>query len=289
MTQKLLVAGASGQLGSLVIEHLKTLVPAANIVALVRSEDAAARYAADGIETRKGDYTDRASLDAAFQGIDRLLLISSSAVGERVAQHQNVIDAAKAAGVGFVAYTSILNADSSKMILAGEHQATEAMLAESGLPHALLRNGWYSENLLGGIGGDLAMGQHFGAAGEGKFSTATRQDLAEAAAVVLAGGDHAGKAYELAGDDAFTLAELAATIADASGKPVAYVDMPQDAFTQALVGAGLPEGFAAVLADSDAQAATGALYSTSKALSTLIGRPTTPIADSVKTALSTLA
>lgn len=288
MTEKMMVTGATGQLGGMVIGYLKTLGKAESTVALVRSEEAKAAFEAEGIEARIGDYADRASLDAAFKGIDRLLLISSSAVGERAAQHQNVIDAAKIADVGFVAYTSVLNAANSKMILAGEHQATEAALAASGLPHALLRNGWYSENLLMGLENDLAMGQHFGCAGEGKFASATRKDFAEAAAIVLAGGDHAGKTYELAGDAAYTLAELAAMIAEASGKPVAYVDMPQEAFAGALAGAGIPEGFATVLADSDARAAEGALYSQSKDLSALIGRPTTPMAETVKSALASL-
>lgn len=282
----LMVTGASGHLGRLVIAHLKTLVPAAQIVALVRKPEVKAAYEAEGIAARIGDYDDPDSLTAAFAGIDRLLLISSSTVGERARQHGQVIAAAKAAGVGFIAYTSILNAGASPMALAEEHKATEAMLAESGIPHALLRNGWYSENLLASLATDLQLGQHFGCAGDGRFATAARQDFAEAAAIVLAGEDHIGKVYELAGDTDFTLADFAAELSKASGKPVSYTDMPEQAFAAALMQAGLPEGFAAVLADSDAKAAQGALTSTRRDLSDLIGHPTTPISETIRTALA---
>ncbi|GHG90409.1 SDR family oxidoreductase [Pseudodonghicola xiamenensis] len=285
-TSLLMVTGASGHLGRLVIDHLKTLVPAAQIVALVRKPETKAAYEAEGIAARIGDYDDVDSLKAAFDGIDRLLLISSSAVGQRARQHGNAIEAAKAADVGFIAYTSILEAATSPMALAEEHKATEAMLADSGIPHALLRNGWYTENLLASLPTDLELGQHFGCAGEGRFATAPRKDYAEAAAIVLAGGDHAGKAYELAGDSDFTLADFAAELSKQAGKPISYTDMPEDAYTAALVQAGLPEGFAAILADSDAKAAQGALSSTSKDLSTLIGHPTTPLAETIATALA---
>ncbi|MCA0043014.1 SDR family oxidoreductase [Celeribacter litoreus] len=279
-----LITGASGQLGQLVVDHLATLVAKDDIIALVRSDAAAEAYAAKGIATRRGDYTDAAALEAAFAGIDRLLLISSSEVGQRAVQHGNVIDAAKAAGVGFIAYTSILNADTGNMALAEEHLATEAKLNESGIPFTLLRNGWYSENITMTLGQDLELGQHFGAAKDGKLATASRKDFAEAAAIVLAGG-HDGEVLELAGDDAYTLTEYAALVSELSGKPVSYTDMPEAAFTEALVGAGLPEGFAAVLADSDAKAAEGSLFDDSKTLSNLIGRPTTPIADTIKAGL----
>ncbi|TNE68990.1 MAG: SDR family oxidoreductase [Rhodobacteraceae bacterium] len=279
-----LVTGASGQLGQLVIDHLATLVAKDDILALVRSDKAAEGFAAKGIATRRGDYTDTAALKAAFDGVDRLLLISSSEVGQRAPQHGNVIAAAKAAGVKFIAYTSILKADTGNMALAEEHLATEAMLKDSGIPHTLLRNGWYSENITMTLGQDLELGQHFGAAGEGKLATAPRKDYAEAAAIVLAGG-HDGEVLELAGDEAYTLAEYAAIVAEASGKPVVYTDMPEAAFTEALVGAGLPAGFAAILADSDAKAAKGALFDDSKTLSNLIGHPTEPIAETVKAAL----
>ncbi|PTQ71289.1 SDR family oxidoreductase [Celeribacter persicus] len=279
-----LVTGASGQLGQLVVDHLATLVSKDDILALVRSEKAADAYAAKGIATRRADYTDVAALTTAFDGVDRLLLISSSEVGQRAVQHGNVIEAAKAAGVGFIAYTSLLKADTGGMALAEEHLATEAMLKDSDLPFTLLRNGWYSENITMTLGQDLDLGQHFGAAGEGKLSTAPRKDYAEAAAIVLAGG-HDGEVLELAGDEGYTLAEYATIVSEASGKEITYTDMTEAAFAEALVGAGLPAGFAAILADSDAKAAKGALFDASHTLSKLIGHPTEPIAETVKAAL----
>lgn len=282
---KYLVTGASGQLGQKVVDHLATLVPASDIVALVRSDSAREAFEAKGIAARQADYENAEALRAAFDGVDRLLLISSSEIGKRAAQHRNVIEAAKAAGVGFVAYTSILNAETGGMALAEEHLQTEAMLRDSGLPHALLRNGWYSENIAGTAPQAVGMGQHFGAAGEGRFNTASRQDYAEAAAVVLAGEGQAGDVYELGGDSDFSLTEYAALLSEVSGKDVAYVNMDQAGYAAALVGAGLPEGFAGILADSDAKAGQGALATQSRDLSRLIGRPTTPMRDTLKAVL----
>ncbi|AJE48026.1 SDR family oxidoreductase [Celeribacter indicus] len=280
-----LVTGASGHLGRLVLDHLATLVAPQDILALVRSDTAAEACAAKGIASRRADYDDPAALRTALEGVDRLLLISSSEVGQRAAQHGNVIDAARAAGVDFIAYTSILHADTGGMRLAEEHLATEAKLAESGIAFTLLRNGWYSDNITMTAAQDLETGQHFGAAGTGRFATAPRKDYAEAAAIVLAGG-HDGEVLELAGDEAYTLADYAAILSDAAGKPVAYTDLPEETFRQALVEAGVPGGFAAVLADSDAKAAQGALFDDSRTLSALIGHPTEPIAETVKRALA---
>lgn len=284
--QTYMVTGANGQLGQLVIAALRARVAPGQIIGLVRRPEDAAALEAQGLGARLGDYDDADSLTAAFAGVDRLLLISGSAVGQRARQHGNVVAAAKAAGVGFIAYTSILNAQVSAMALAAEHKATETMIAESGIAHSFLRNGWYSENLLASLDTDLSLGKHFGAAGAGRFSTAPRHDYAEAAAVVLAGSGHAGKTYELAGDASVTLADFAALLSQASGKPVAYVDMPEVDYAAALIGAGLPEGFAKILADSDAQAAKGALYNASHTLSALIGHPTEPMAETIARALA---
>lgn len=281
-----LVTGASGQLGQYVVDHLKTLVPTSDILALVRTDEASEAYASKGIATRRGDYENTESLHAAFEGVDRLLLISSSEVGRREAQHRNVLNAAKAAGVGFVAYTSILNADRGGMALAQEHVGTEAALREVGIPYAILRNGWYSENIAGTASQALSLGQHFGAAGNGRFATASRRDYAEAAAKVLAGQGHEGKTYELGGDRPFTLAEYASLLSKISDKDVAYVNLDEDAYRTALVGAGLPEGLAAILADSDAKAASGALATDSQDLARLIGRPTTPILKTLEEVLA---
>jgi NAD(P)H dehydrogenase (quinone) len=281
-----LVTGASGQLGSLVVADLVKKLPAQNVVALVRRPEAATPLEALGVEVRLGDYTDRPSLEKAFQGIDRLLLISASEVGQRAAQHKNAIDAAKAAGVGFIAYTSILKADSSPVGLAPEHRETESAIRASGIPCAFLRDGWYTENKTASIASALEHGALIGAAGEGRFSSATRQDFAEAAVAVLtADTPEAGAVYELAGDESYSMTEFAAEIANAAGKPVAYVDMSEADFAAALESAGLPGPVAALLADSDAGAAKGALLDDSHTLQRLIGRPTTPWAETVRAAV----
>lgn len=268
------VTGASGQLGRLVIESLLGRVAPDQIVALARTPERVADLAAKGVIVRAFDYDAPETLAPGLAGVTRLLLISGNAIGSRVPQHKAVIDAAKAAGVQLIAYTSLLRAQTSPMQMAVEHKATEDLLAASGVPHALLRNGWYTENYLMSAGPAIEHGVLIGSAGAGLVSGAARVDYAEAAAVVLARGQ-AGT-FELAGDTGFTHAELAAALAEASGKPVVYQDLPQADYTKALEGAGLPGPFAAILADSDARVADGALFEDSKTLSGLIGRPTTP-------------
>ncbi len=283
---RFLVTGASGQLGRLVIDGLLKTVPASEIGVLVRSEKAAAEFAAKGLHVHNGDYSRPDSLKAAFAGVDRALLISSSEIGQRTAQHRNAIEAAKLAGVKLLAYTSLLHADTSPLGLAEEHRQTEAALKASGVPHALLRNGWYSENYAASIPAALAHGAVLGSANAGRIASAARADYAEAAVRVLTAAEpQAGRVYELAGDAAYTLAEFAAELSKQSGKAVAYRDLPQADYEAALVGAGLPGPFAALLADSDAGAAKGALFDDSHTLSQLIGRPTTPIAATIAAAL----
>ena len=283
----ILVTGASGQLGNLVINSLLAKgVAADQIVAAVRSPEKATALQERGVVVREADYTDPASLKAAMNGIKRVVLVSSSEVGQRAAQHQNVIDAAQATGVELLAYTSILHADTSPLALAEEHVATEAALKASNVPHVVLRNGWYSENYTMSAGMAVEHGAVLGSAGEGKYSTAARADYADAAATVITSEDQAGKVYELAGDEAFTLAQYAAYITKISGKEVVYQDLPEAEYAKVLVEVGLPEGFAAVLADSDVGASKGGLFDDSQTLSKLIGRPTTPIQDSIKLALS---
>jgi NAD(P)H dehydrogenase (quinone) len=286
---KLLVTGASGHLGRLVVNSLlERGVGAGDVVALARTPEAVADLAARGVEVRRADYDDRASLDAAFAGIDRLLFVSGSAVGQRIGQHANVIEAAKAAGVGFVAYTSITRADTSDLQLAAEHRATEEMLAASGVPHSLLRNSWYLENYTAQVGTALEHGVVLGAAGEGRVSAATRADYAAAAAVVLAGEGHEGRVYELGGDDAFTLADYAATLSRVSGRDVAYRNLSVEDYVAALVAAGLPQGYAAVLADGDRGLSLGQLHTDSGDLARLIGRPTTGLEAALRAALATV-
>ncbi|MEV6842108.1 SDR family oxidoreductase [Actinoplanes sp. NPDC051411] len=275
----IVVTGATGQLGRLVVESLLAKgVPAADIVGVGRDID---KIADLGITTRKAAYEDVEALKAAFAGADAVLLISGSEVGKRVDQHRNAIQAAKEVGVGRIIYTSISNAGTSAMKLAAEHQETERLLAESGVPHTLLRNSWYIENYP--IAQAVEHGL-FGAAGDGRISASPRLDYAEAAAAALIGEGHAGKVYELGGE-AFTMPELAAEIARQSGREVTYTDLGEEKYTEFLVGVGLDASYAAVLADSDSAASRGDLFVPKTDLEGLIGRPATPLAESVAAAL----
>jgi len=276
------VTGATGQLGRLVIAALKAKAPGAKIVALARSPEKAADL---GVEARAFDYSTPGALAAALAGVDALLLISSSEIGRRVAQHRNVIAAAKAAGVGRLVYTSLLHADRSPIGLAEEHRATEADLVASGVPYVILRNGWYAENYTMAVPAALAQGALIGSAGEGRLSLAPRADYAEAAAAVLTGAGQPGRTYELAGDEAVTLADLAAEIGRQSGRAIPYKNLSQDAYAAALKAAGLPAPLADLLAAWDIDASHGALFDDGRQLSALIGRPTTPLAEAVRAAL----
>lgn len=280
------VTGASGQLGQLVVAALAARVGADQIAALVRSPDRAAGLFPAGVSVRRADYDAPETLGAALQGAERVLLISSNAIGARVAQHRRVVEAAKAAGVARLAYTSLLHADRSVLDLAEEHRQTEALIAESGIAHSLLRNGWYTENYTASIAPALAHGAFIGSAGTGRISSAARADYAEAAAVALIADSGERTVHELAGDHSYSLAEFAADISRQSGRDIPYVDLPEAEFRGALIGAGLPDGLASLLADSDAAAAQGALQDEGGALSRLIGRPTTPFAESIARALA---
>ncbi len=281
------ITGASGQLGRLVIDELLRAVPASELAAAVRSPEKVDDLAKKGVHVRQADYNHPDTLDAAFSGADKVLLISSSEVGQRAPQHANVIAAAKKAGVGLLAYTSILHADTTPLALGSEHQQTEAMLVESNVPYVLLRNGWYTENYAAGIPVALQHGAVFGCAGEGRIASAARADYAAAAAAVLLADDQAGKVHELAGDGAYTLAEFAAEIARQTGKTVVYQDMPEAEYANVLKGAGFPDGMAQLLAQSDTGASKDGLFDDSKTLSRLIGRPTTPMPEVVKLTLAT--
>lgn len=280
------ITGATGQLGRLVVEALFQTVAPSQIIAAVRETGKAQDLAAKGVTVRQADYDRPETLAAAFHGVDRLLLISSSEIGRRGPQHQAVIDAAKAAGVRLIAYTSVLHTDRSQLGLAPEHRATEAALKASGLPTVLLRNGWYTENHLAGLAGVLQHDAVLGAAKDGRISSATRADYAAAAARVLISDGHEGETYELAGDTAWTLLDLAAEIGRQAGRPITYRDMPQADYAALLKQAGLPAPLAELLADSDAGAAKGELFDDGKSLSRLIGRPTTSLPVAVTTALA---
>lgn len=281
----IVVTGATGHLGRHVLEALlERNVPASGIVAAGRSVDKLADFAAKGVRVVSIDYSDPASVAAALKGATRVLLISGSEVGQRVEQHRTVIDAAKAEGVELLAYTSIANADTTAMLLADEHKATEELLRASGVPFVLLRNGWYLENYTEQLPGTLAQGAIAGSAGDGKVSGATRQDYAQAAAAVLVAEDQAGKVYELGGDSAFSMAELAAEITAATGKEISYNNMPGGEYAGLLTQVGVPGAFAEILADSDLGIARGDLLVSSGDLQKLIGRPTTSLADAVRAA-----
>ena len=281
----IVVTGATGQLGRLVIASLLKKVPATQIVAAVRNVEKAKDLADMGVQVRHADYNQPASWDVALKGADKVLLISSNEIGQRAKQHKTVIDAAKRAGVKLLAYTSVLRADTSVLGLAGEHKETEAAIRASGIPYVLLRNGWYTENYAMGIPTALSLGSVFGCAGDGRISAAARADYAEAAAVALTAENQAGKVYELAGDAAFTLTEFAAEVSRQSGKNIGYVNLPESEYKKALLGAGLPGPLAELLANSDTGVSRGALFDESHQLSRLIGRSTTPLATSVKAAL----
>ncbi len=276
------VTAATGQLGRLVIAKLKAKTPATEIVALARNPAKAADL---GVAVREADYSKPETLAKALAGVDTLLLISSSEIGQRAAQHRNVIEAAKKAGVKRIVYTSLLRADSTPLSLGAEHKATEADLRASGVPFTILRNGWYTENYTGSVGGALAGGAFIGASGEGKISAAARADYADAAVAALTSEGHAGKTYELAGDEAFTLKDLAAEISRQSGKTIPYKNLPESDYAAALSGHGLPPGIAKAIAGWGVDASKGALFDDSRALSKLIGRPTTPLSASVGDAL----
>lgn len=276
------ITGATGQLGRLVIAKLKDKVAASDIVAVVRSASKAGDL---GVTAREADYEKPDTLVAALKGVDTLLLISSNEIGKRATQHANVVDSAKAAGVKRIVYTSLLKADTSPLSLAGEHVATEKALKASGLAYTILRNGWYTENYTGSIGGALAGGAFIGSAGDGKIASAPRIDFAEAAVAALTGAGHDNKTYELAGDTAWTLTDLAAEISRQAGKTVPYKNLPEADYAAALAGFGLPDGFAKAIAGWDTGAAQGALFHDGKDLSTLIGRPTTPLSAVVAAAL----
>lgn len=276
------ITAANGQLGRHVLDLLTPRLGDRDLIALVRSPEKAADL---DTPLRQADYDRPETLQPALAGVDTLLLISGSEIGQREAQHRNVIEAAKAAGVGRIVYTSLLHADSSPLSLAPEHAATEVALHESGLAFTILRNGWYAENHLASVPAALANGAFYGAAGDGRIAAAARTDYAAAAVAVLTGQGHEGRTYELAGAPAFTLTELAAEISRQTGRDIPYVNLPEGDYAKALEGAGLPAPLAAAYASFDAAAAQGALDGEGEELQRLIGRASTPLADLVAAAL----
>ncbi|TLQ44350.1 NAD(P)H-binding protein [Streptomyces marianii] len=285
----IVVTGATGRLGRLVVERLlETGVPAAGIAAVVRDKDKAADLAAHGIELRVADYDAPATLAGAFRTGDRVLLVSGNEVGRRVPQHTDtaVVAAARAAGVAQLAYTGILGGPEADFELAAEHRATEQAILDSGLPYTFLRNGWYTENHTERLTPILEHGAVVANAGEGRIASAERADYAAAAAAVLTGEGHLGRAYELSGDTAWSLAEYAAEVAKQSGREIAHRNVPAETHLEILTGAGVPAPFAAILVDVDRAVERGLLARGDGDLARLIGRPTTPLAETAATALA---
>ncbi len=280
---RILVTGATGQLGALIVQHLRRLGPAADVIAGGRN----AAKAPAGVEFRTVDYDRPDTIEAALDSVGRVVLVSGSEVGRRVAQHRAVIEAAARAGVRRLAYTSILKADVNPLRLAAEHRATEQVLAEGRVPYILCRNGWYSENYLGSAPVAIQTGVMPSASRDGRIATATRNDYAEGIAALILRDDHRpGQAYELAGSSSFDKRELAAMLSRLSGKPVAVRDLDEADYAAAMVQGGLPEPFARILADSDAKSGDGWLFDDSRTLEKVIGRPTTPMQETLRAALN---
>ena len=277
------ITGATGKFGRLAISTLKSKAQATKIIALARTPGKAADL---GVQVRQADYNKPDTLESALAGVETLLLVSSNEIGQRTVQHRNVIEAAKKAGVQWIVYTSLLHAETSAIkSLAVEHLATEADLKASGVPFTLLRNGWYTENYTVSVAGAVAGDAFLGSAGDGKISSAARADYAEAAAIVLTSGGHRGKIYELAGDQAYTLSDLAAEISRQTGKTIPYKNLSEAEYAAALVAKGFPAAVAQAFANFDAGAAQDALFDDGRQLSKLLGHPTTPLATSVADAL----
>lgn len=278
------VTGATGQLGALVVRDLVQTVDPASVVAVVRDPAKAAGLAAQGVGVRAATYAEPQALEAAFAGVDDLLFISSSEAGQRVDQHRAVVDAAVAAGVGRIVYTSAPRATTSTLVLAPEHKFTEEYLAASGLPTTILRNNWYTENYLGQIEIARKTGTVVAAAGTGRVASASRADYAAGAVAVLTQDGHAGRVYELGGDHAWDFDELAAALAEIIGSPVRYRSVDGPTLVGILQQAGMDAGTAGFVAQLDDDIANGALAEVTGELSTLIGRPTTPLLEGLRAA-----
>ena len=281
----LVVTGATGALGRLIIEHLIARgVEPAEIVGAGRNTGKLAELAATGVRTAVIDYSDAATLEAAFAGVDTLMLVSGSEVGQRVAQHGNALAAARAAGISRIVYTSAPKADTSELILAPEHKATEELIRASGIPFTILRNGWYTENYIGALAQARETGVFLSSAGEGRIASASRTDYAEAAAVVLTTDGHDGATYELSGDVAWTGDDLAAALGTVAGRDVVHSAVDPEAHAEILRGAGLDDGTVGFVVALDGNTRDGLLAATTGDLARLIGRPTTLLLDGLAAA-----
>ena len=271
------VTAASGKLGALVLEGLLKVVPASEVVAIARSPEKLAGLQERGVKVRRGDYSEFTTLGPSLAGVKRLLLISGMGLGQRIVQHRAVIEAAEAAGVELIAYTSLLSADESTLPIAEEHRATETLLRASKAPSVILRNGWYIENYTERLAMNLAHDAFFGAARDGRIAAAARADFADAAVAVLTTEGHAGKTYELAGDQPFTMTDLAKAVSEWAERPIPYSDLPPAEYRKALEKAGVPKAFVDIAVGTDLAIARGDLNSARRDLHLLIGRNTTTL------------
>ncbi|HEX8377383.1 MAG TPA: SDR family oxidoreductase [Pedobacter sp.] len=275
---KIAVTGATGQLGQIVIEKLKEKIDPRNIFALVRVPQKAADFK---VEIREADYDKPHLLETALEGIDTLILISGSEIGKRAQQHLNIVAAAKKSGVKRIVYTSLLHADDTSLGIADEHVITEGLIKSSGIDYTILRNGWYTENYAASVRSGIESGSFYGSANDGKISAAPRQDYAEAIVAVATSEGHQGQTYELAGDEAFTLTELAEELSRQINKPVSYINLHPEEYIKSLITLGVPEGVAQMLTGIDASISKGDLFDDSHQLSKLIGRPTRPLKSNI--------
>ncbi|WP_417898137.1 SDR family oxidoreductase [Bacillus haimaensis] len=274
---KLLVTGATGKLGSKVVEALLETVPADQLAVSVRNPEKAEGLRARGVEVRQGDFDQPETLDAAFAGIDRLLIISADGDNEaRIRQHTNAVAAAERAQVKFIAYTSIGNARDSKMFLAPPHQAAEEAILKTGIPYSFLRNNWYLENEIPSIQGVMAGAPWVTSAGTGKIGWALQQEYAEAAAIVLAGNGHENTVYELSGK-LLTQEEFAAALGTVLGKEVAVQQVDDETYAEIMKGAGVPEFLLPFLVAIQQGIREGELEVESNDFEKLLGRPATPV------------
>lgn len=276
----ILVTGTTGHYGRLAVDALSAAVDPSTIVATARRPEALGDLAEAGVVVRELDYNRPETIAAALQGVSQVLLVSSSEIGARVPQHQAVVDAAAAAGVEHLAYTSILRADNSTLMAAVEHLATERVLAAAPFTTTRLRHGWYIENYTEQLGPALANGAFVGSAGDGRIAAATRADLAAAGVAVLQDRSLWGGTYELAGH-AFTMSDLAEAVSAATGRALPYLDLPADQLRGILLGAGLPDGLADFLVDADLGIAAGQLDGSPETLERLLGRPATTLQEAV--------
>lgn len=283
----IVITGATGRYGPLVIESLLQRGAASDeITAAVRDPQKAAGLAARGVQVRRADYNDPELMAEAFAGADKVLLVSSDGPTEvRIRHHRNAVTAARQVGVGLLVYTSLVNAADSTLRMAVTHRETEGIITESGLAAVILRNGWYTENYTAQLPGAVERGAIVGTAGNGRIASAACADLAEAAAAVLLSDGHTGKTYELTGEQAWSLPELAAETAKQSGREVIYNDLAPEQYGAILTSVGLPDFMVDLLVDAEVQISKGALATTTGDLAALLDRPTTPLADGVAAAL----